>query len=154
MVCKTLSDCDDVDFVWESMSSLTLQDYDLSQAVGGDPPHPSCCLMPPHSHRRTLQSLCSTIPSSREQPMLLFSGLLSISQGYLVVDATMEDSRCTLPALLLRQPTSSPSVSACIPAQLQLRIMMVELHFISCVSLMQRDVMHSRPGTGLPLKSA
>lgn len=34
-VCKTLIDCDDVDVVWESMSSLTLQDHGLQSISAG-----------------------------------------------------------------------------------------------------------------------
>ena len=33
-VCKTLIDCDDVDLVWESMSSLTLQEHGLQSSSG------------------------------------------------------------------------------------------------------------------------
>ena len=32
--CKTLSDCNDVDVMWESMSSLTLQDHGLRSSSG------------------------------------------------------------------------------------------------------------------------
>mmetsp|Transcript_20517 Transcript_20517/g.31276 ORF Transcript_20517/g.31276 Transcript_20517/m.31276 type:complete len:100 (+) Transcript_20517:68-367(+) len=59
--CKTLSDADDADVVWESLSSLTLQDYAMqSSSMRRSFPFMMLDAMPPQTRYRP--TLCSTTP--------------------------------------------------------------------------------------------
>jgi len=79
--CRVMSDADDADVVWESLSSLTLQDYAMqSSSMRRSFPFMMLDAMPPQTRYRP--TLCSTIPSLREHPMPLSSELpLSMITG-------------------------------------------------------------------------
>eukprot|EP00984_Skeletonema_dohrnii_P028758 scaffold18856_cov82-Skeletonema_dohrnii-CCMP3373.AAC.2 len=134
-VCEVLCDADDADVIWESLSSLTLQDYALqSRRMRRST---SFMMLDASPDQITSNSLLNdTI--SRVHPMPLSSELLSTFQDYWVIEAIMEGSRYTLPAHMVRHPTSSTSVSACVPSPLKLRMTMAELHSTSCANHMQK----------------
>ena len=149
---KTLSDTNDADVVWESLSSLTLKDNSLQSSSGRLSSSPFMILDASSNPIPSNSPLIDTIVKGTTD-----ATLLSIAEhvpGLLGQRGAHGRYPVHLPAPLLRHLTSSTSVSACVLTLLQLRMTMVELRFTFCANLMQNNVMHPWHVTSIPSRSA